>query len=70
MSSLECFRYRTSVLVGPWRRRAEKALDDARAAGQAQIDAAGGLSWNVNGTIERSDCHSDGAPCRGIYPPE
>ena len=69
MSSLECFRYRTCVLVGPWRRRAEKALDDALEAGQAQIGAAG-LSWNVNGMIERSDCHSHGAPCRGIYPPE
>ena len=70
MSSREWFRYRTCVLVGPWRRRAEKALKDALDARQAEIDPAGGLSWNVRGTIERSECQSDGAPCRGNYPRE
>lgn len=69
MSPLACYRYKTPVLVGPWRRRPERALEDAVAAGQVRYDERGEPLWEVSGTIERSACRSD-APCRGIYPPE
>lgn len=69
MSLRACYRYKTPVLTGPWRRRPEKALDDALRARQARRDDRGEVAWEVSGTIERSDCHS-GAPCRGVYPPE
>ena len=64
-----CYRYRTPVLMGPWRRQPDRALDDAVLAGQARRDEQGLVSWRVEGTIERSECRSE-SPCRGIYPPE
>lgn len=69
MMSLCCYRYKTSALAGPWRRRAETALDDAVKARQAQLEADGTPSWRVSGEIERSECRR-GAACGGIYPPE
>ena len=64
-----CYRYRTPVLVGPWRRQSDMALEDAVKAGQARSDDSGGLNWLVNGGIEESRCGQPGA-CRGVYPSE
>jgi len=63
-----CYRYRTSVLVGRWRRRPEKALEDAVAAGQALHDSASGVQWQVSGMIQESFCNLSDA-CGGVYPP-
>jgi hypothetical protein len=63
-----CYRYRTAVLVGPWRRSADQALQDAVAAGQAKLDHAG-PRWQVNGMVEESFCHLDKASCGGVSPP-
>jgi hypothetical protein len=49
-----CYRYRTAVLVGPWRPRSKEAERDAIRAGQARLDSAGRLSWSVHGTIEEA----------------
>ena len=65
MSKRACFRYRTAALLGPWRRRAEKALEDAAKAGQVRAEGAG---WAVPGDIEQSLC-DEGGPCGGVYPP-
>ena len=65
MSKRACYRYRTPVLLGPWRRRPEKALEDAANAGQVRGD---GASWVVPGDIEQSIC-DEGGSCGGIYPP-
>ena len=47
------FRYRTSVLVGPWRETPERAAADAVRSGQARADVAGeNLVWIVPGKIE------------------
>jgi len=62
-----CYRYRTHVLVGPWRRRPDKALEDAINAKQAVDDGNGGFRWVVDGEIEESFCDRDG-PCGGEYP--
>jgi hypothetical protein len=63
-----CYRYRTTVLVGPWRRTSDKALEDAVAAGQATFDHAG-LRWQVRGMVEESFCNLDNAACGGAFPP-
>ena len=68
MNERACYRYRTSVLVGPWRQRPEKAIDDAIEAGQARRENASGLEWQVGGEVEQSLC-DQGGPCGGIYPP-
>ena len=68
MTERACYRYRTAVLVGPWRRQPEKALADAIEAGQARRQNPGGLKWNVGGDVEQSLC-DHGGPCGGIYPP-
>ena len=69
MAERACYRYRTAALTGPWRRRAETAMEDAVRSRQAKRDPRGELAWTVTGDIERSECH-DCAPCRGVYPPE
>lgn len=48
------YRYRTSVLTGPWRDTELEAADDAIKAKQAVNDASqpSGLSWTVPGKIE------------------
>ena len=69
MSERSCYRYRTPVLTGPWRRMPEKAIEDAVRSQQAAHGGDGDVAWNVSGAIEQSPCHP-GAPCRGVYPPE
>jgi hypothetical protein len=64
-----CYRYRTPVLVGPWRRNPDKALEDAVRAGQARAVDGGDLNWLVTGDIEESRCDRPG-PCGGVYPSE
>jgi hypothetical protein len=64
MSTRACYRYRTPVLLGPWRRRPEAALEDAARAGQRDDFA----SWTVPGDVEQSLCDG-GGPCGGAYPP-
>lgn len=66
MNARACYRYRTLVLVGPWRRRPEKALEDAIGARQVRREDEG-LRWIVKGEIQESRC-VDG-PCGGVYPP-
>ena len=63
-----CYRYKTLTIVGPWRRRAEAALDDAVRVGLA-MRSQGNVDWRVEGDVEQSLCDHDGA-CGGIYPPE
>ncbi|MGZ8281406.1 MAG: hypothetical protein ACXWUN_00475 [Allosphingosinicella sp.] len=54
------YRYRTSTLVGPWRRTRLQAELDAVAAGQAMLDHVGDMRWLVDGEIEQDE-HA-GAP--------
>lgn len=63
-----CYRYRTVVLHGPWRRSPERAIEDAIAARQARRGNGAGIEWDVSGTIQESICAPDNA-CRGSYPP-
>jgi hypothetical protein len=47
------YRYRTSAIVGPWRRTREQAAADAVNARQARWDETGAqLRWTVPGDIE------------------
>lgn len=56
------YRYRTKVLVGPWRATPDKAAKDAFRAGQAHREAEGEpLRWLVCGRIE-SQQDEDGPP--------
>jgi hypothetical protein len=68
MSERACYRYRTPALIGPWRRRPEKALEDAIGAGQARRVGPEGFQWTVSGEVEESLCDYSG-PCGGVYPP-
>ena len=68
MSERVCYRYRTAVLHGPWRRQAESARQDAREAGQVGSPRDASV-WRVKGEIEASYCDK-GGPCGGEYPPE
>ena len=61
MSPRACYRYKTPVLTGPWRRRPEKALDDALRARQARCDEQGEVAWEVSGTIESNPNGVDAA---------
>lgn len=58
------YRYRTSVLTGPWRDTELEAANDAVRAKQAVSDAAQptGIKWTVPGTIEER--MSEEAPSR------
>jgi hypothetical protein len=47
------FRYRTCVLVGPWRATSDRALADALAARQARIEEDG-FRWIVAGQVEEA----------------
>ena len=66
MSERVCFRYRTVVLYGPWRRQAEAAQQDAIGAGQV-LPEGSKATWLVEGEIEASYCDKGGA-CGGRYP--
>ena len=68
MSERVCFRYRTVVLYGPWRRQAETAEQDAIGAGQV-LPNGSKATWLVKGEIEASYCDKGGA-CGGQYPPD
>lgn len=68
MTDRICYRYRTAVLCGEWRRHPETAHRDAIDAGQVQLNEAG-EAWRVQGEIEASYCDR-GGPCGGEYPPE
>jgi hypothetical protein len=47
------FRYRTCVLVGPWRAARAEALADAVRSKQAiPAEQGGEIEWRVSGTIE------------------
>jgi hypothetical protein len=48
------YRYRTSVLTGPWRDTEPEAANDAVRAKQAVNDASrpSGIRWTVPGKIE------------------
>lgn len=48
------YRYRTAVLVGPWRDSEERAARDAAKAGQIIVDREDPLNfrWVVPGEIE------------------
>lgn len=48
------YRYRTSVLTGPWRDSQDEAVRDAIRAQQAAIDGGrpSGVRWIVPGRIE------------------
>ena len=63
MSESACFRYRTPVLVGRWRRSAEEAIEDAIVADQAFRYRDGEVHWTVWGKIEQSLRH-EGGSCR------
>lgn len=58
------YRYRTSVLTGPWRVSAEEAARDAVKAKQAVIDEdqPTGIRWTVPGQIEERN--SERTPSR------
>ena len=68
MSERVCYRYRTTALCGPWRRRPETAHRDAINAGQIR-PADDEATWLVSGEIEASYCDR-GGPCGGQYPPD
>lgn len=48
------YRYRTTVLTGPWRESRDQAVADAARAQQARIEAGTPprIEWNVPGRIE------------------
>ncbi len=58
------YRYRTSVLTGPWRDSAEEAARDAVKAKQAVVDEdrPTGIRWTVPGQIEERN--SERTPSR------
>ena len=51
------YRYRTSALVGPWRKSARQAVLDALRAKQARRDERDrhAVRWLVPGRIEETD---------------
>lgn len=57
------YRYRTSVLVGPWRDTREQAVADAVHSNQARIDGSGeDIVWLVPGRIEAADGEGEAGP--------
>lgn len=69
MNERVCYRYRTPVLHGPWRRGRTSAQQDAIEAGQARLCGDRAEWCVVGGGIEASYC-DQGGPCGGEYPPE
>ena len=60
---MKAFRYRTAVLVGPWRATAEDAVEDAIGARQAVRDSKDpGWYWLIPGEIEERDANAAPAP--------
>lgn len=61
------YRYRTSVLTGPWRETAFEAASDAVRAKQAVNDdaEATGLRWTVPGWIEERITEETSTRLRG-----
>lgn len=55
------YRYRTAVLIGPWRKSARRALFDAIHANQARRDEHdhGVIHWVVPGRIEEMETNED-----------
>ena len=51
-----CYRYRTAVLVGPWRERWDEAQGDAVRARQAYFDEALGMVWALDGCSIEIGC--------------
>ena len=49
------YRYRTCVLVGPWRDTPERATADAVRSNQARVGDDGVLLWVVPGRIEGAE---------------
>lgn len=49
------YRYRTTVLTGPWRESPDLALEDAAKAQQARVEEGPPprIEWNVPGRIEQ-----------------
>lgn len=58
------YRYRTAVLLGPWRNSAGDAEADAVDAGQALREADNRLRWRVPGRIEVAADEEDGSFAR------
>lgn len=57
------YRYRTSVLVGPWRDAPDQAVADAIRTRQARPDETGeGLVWLVPGEIEMVEGAGEASP--------
>ncbi len=57
------YRYRTGVLVGPWRDTRKQAVTDAVHSNQARIGGRGDdLLWLVPGRIEESDDEEQPGP--------
>lgn len=57
------YRYRTCVLVGPWRVTREQAVADAVRSKQARSDgSAEGTIWLVPGRIEAADGTDEAGP--------
>lgn len=56
------YRYRTSVLTGPWREDRDEAVSDAVRAKQAEVEEgpAGKVRWIVPGVIEEQNCEASG----------
>jgi hypothetical protein len=53
---MNCYRYRTATLLGPWRATSEAAVADAIRSKQAQSDEKGtGWHWVVPGSIEERE---------------
>jgi hypothetical protein len=56
------YRYRTSVLTGPWRDAREDAVSDAVRAKQAEVEdqKSGKVRWIVPGVIEEHNGEASG----------
>lgn len=62
---MERYRYRTGVLVGPWRTSRALAVADAIRSNQAEPGADGDdLTWRVSGRIEVSSAVEQRKPRR------
>lgn len=62
---MERYRYRTNVLVGPWRDTLEGAAADAVRSRQARFEeGCAELLWIVPGRIESTDEEQEPGPRR------